>query len=365
MVKMEYEFLNFVNFNCFDKWYVEYYLNSSDMKTKYKTLFLKDIIKPISQGIKKEQYDNLTPIVEKIVFKTGEIVFRKEKKTSMNLYLCKIGELLVSKINFHQGALSLNAHGNIVCTTHYQPYKIKTKKINPEYLILVLRSQYFLSIVQGIKATGIKNESGYEFIGGFQIPVPPLSIQCKIVSSYNNMLKIAEKNQQEANQLEESIDKILFSELAIEEVNQESENNQNVLEVKNFTELFTWGVEYNIAPRTPKSLFVSKKFKNVLLNSVAMINPTADFSWKTSENKPATFLPMECISATYGEISHKFNGETIKSKGYTRFKDNDVLWAKITPCMQNGKCAIAEDLENGIGYGSTEYHIIRDRKSVV
>ena len=99
MVKMEYEFLNFVNFNCFDKWYVEYYLNSSDMKTKYKTLFLKDIIKPISQGIKKEQYDNLTPIVEKIVFKTGEIVFRKEKKTSMNLYLCKIGELLVSKIN--------------------------------------------------------------------------------------------------------------------------------------------------------------------------------------------------------------------------------------------------------------------------
>lgn len=46
-------------------------------------------------------------------------------------------------------------------------------------------------------------------------------------------------------------------------------------------------------------------------------------------------------------------------KGYTYFEEGDVLFAKITPCMQNGKHAIATDLIDGFGFGSTEFHIIR------
>ena len=51
------------------------------------------------------------------------------------------------------------------------------------------------------------------------------------------------------------------------------------------------------------------------------------------------------------------------SKGYTRFVDGDVLWAKITPCMQNGKIALVDGLPNGIGFGSTEFHVLRVRDS--
>ena len=46
-------------------------------------------------------------------------------------------------------------------------------------------------------------------------------------------------------------------------------------------------------------------------------------------------------------------------RGYTFFKDRDILFAKITPCMGNGKCALATDLTNGIGFGSTEFHVLR------
>jgi len=49
-------------------------------------------------------------------------------------------------------------------------------------------------------------------------------------------------------------------------------------------------------------------------------------------------------------------------KGYTVFSDDDLLWAKITPCMQNGKSVLVHDLTNGIGFGSTEFHIVRTRK---
>ena len=47
------------------------------------------------------------------------------------------------------------------------------------------------------------------------------------------------------------------------------------------------------------------------------------------------------------------------SKGFTSFEDGDVLFAKITPCMENGKAALARSLTNGIGRGSTEFHVLR------
>ena len=46
-------------------------------------------------------------------------------------------------------------------------------------------------------------------------------------------------------------------------------------------------------------------------------------------------------------------------RGYTPFRDGDVIFAKITPCMENGKAAIAKGLTNGCGYGSTEFHVLR------
>lgn len=48
-------------------------------------------------------------------------------------------------------------------------------------------------------------------------------------------------------------------------------------------------------------------------------------------------------------------------KGFTYFAEGDVIFAKITPCMQNGKSAIARGLVNGLGFGSTEFHVIRPR----
>ena len=46
-------------------------------------------------------------------------------------------------------------------------------------------------------------------------------------------------------------------------------------------------------------------------------------------------------------------------RGYSAFKNNDVLFAKITPCMENGKSAVATGLENARGFGSTEFHVLR------
>jgi len=53
------------------------------------------------------------------------------------------------------------------------------------------------------------------------------------------------------------------------------------------------------------------------------------------------------------------------AKGYTCFLPGDVLFARITPCMENGKAAIARELTNGIGFGSTEFHVLRPGPDVL
>lgn len=52
-------------------------------------------------------------------------------------------------------------------------------------------------------------------------------------------------------------------------------------------------------------------------------------------------------------------------KGYTYFAEGDVLFAKITPCMQNGKHAVVRGTMGGFGFGSTEFHVIRPNREVI
>ena len=55
---------------------------------------------------------------------------------------------------------------------------------------------------------------------------------------------------------------------------------------------------------------------------------------------------------------------SVRKGGYTYFAEGDVIVAKITPCMENGKCALATGLENGIGFGSSEFHVFRAKDDV-
>jgi len=101
------------------------------------------------------------------------------------------------------------------------------------------------------------------------------------------------------------------------------------------------------------------------LSDISLINPKTNLEG-LADDLDVTFLPMKCI----GELSGNIDRSIIKKlsevkKGYTSFMDGDLLFAKITPCMENGKLAIAHDLRSDIGFGSTEFHIIRLHDSLV
>jgi type I restriction enzyme S subunit len=77
-------------------------------------------------------------------------------------------------------------------------------------------------------------------------------------------------------------------------------------------------------------------------------------------NDLVSFVPMAAVDEGYGKIVAAESKPYIEvMRGYTPFKTGDVLFAKITPSMENGKAAVAGHLEGGVGFGSTEFHILR------
>lgn len=99
------------------------------------------------------------------------------------------------------------------------------------------------------------------------------------------------------------------------------------------------------------------------VHEVVRLQELVEFSPAVTERGDSdyvTFVPMPALDDVSGEIiggDRRLYGEV--KKGYSKFANGDVLFAKITPCMENGKIAVAERLEGGVGCGSTEFHVLR------
>ena len=128
------------------------------------------------------------------------------------------------------------------------------------------------------------------------------------------------------------------------------ENNKKILE----------GLDYLIKGRfvemfgNPLEITKESRYMKEFLT----INPLKR-ELSDKEDIMVSFVPMENVGED-GSFSIKEEGPISNyNKGYTYFKDGDVLLAKITPCFENGKIAIAKNCKNGVGFGSTEFHVFR------
>jgi restriction endonuclease S subunit len=95
------------------------------------------------------------------------------------------------------------------------------------------------------------------------------------------------------------------------------------------------------------------------ISSICMINPKRSELAQIKNDLEVSFLRMASVSVKGKVKSFELRKLSAVRNGYTYFKNNDILIAKITPCFENGKRAIVKNLKNGIGFGSTEFHVIR------
>jgi type I restriction enzyme S subunit len=95
------------------------------------------------------------------------------------------------------------------------------------------------------------------------------------------------------------------------------------------------------------------------IQEVAQVNPRIDKK-SIPDDLKVSFVPMPAVEAESGhiDVSQTKPAKDVK-KGFTAFLEGDVLFAKITPCMENGKMAVVPEVSNGYGFGSTEFHVLR------
>ena len=105
-------------------------------------------------------------------------------------------------------------------------------------------------------------------------------------------------------------------------------------------------------------------WQNITIGEVVTISPKKEKA--IDDDTDVSFSSMHLMSSSLSEhLTYEIKKWADVKKGFTVFRNNDVLLAKITPCFENGKSAVAQDLINGIGTGSTEFMVLRSSNQIL
>lgn len=252
---------------------------------------------------------------------------------------------------------------------------IHKEKILDKYLLYFFQSKILnLNLIRGNNAFG-KSLNSTILKENIKIPLPPLEIQTQIVTECEGLESQCNTIEQSIKAYQELIKAILwhcgittestkdFDSILMSLAELESKLDFELLgKTKQDSKAFLQNLTntLNTLPTPP-----SNGWERIWLKDTRFIdlNPKKEIN-NYDENMLVSFVEMASVSDK-GYIERKIN-KPLKEvkKGYTYFIENDVLIAKITPCMENGKCAIATNLTNNIGFGSTEFHIFRAKSGL-
>ena len=254
----------------------------------------------IPQEIKFSGYDVDTENTFTKTFKKGQILFGRRRA-----YLKK----------------AAIADFDGICSGDITVIEAIPGKVDPLLLPFIIQNDKFFDYAVSRSAGGLSPRVKWEHLKDYEFDLPPIEEQ-----------RILADKLWAAYRLKESYKKLLTA-------TQEMVKSQ-------FIEMFG----------NPLSSIQKNELKK--LGDCCQINPRRP-SVSISDSDLVSFVPMPAVNED-GYIDGATNEEYGKvKKGFTYFENNDVLFAKITPCMENGKGAIAEALTNGIGMGSTEFHVLR------
>ena len=208
----------------------------------------------------------------------------------------------------------------------------------PKFLLYFIKSHQ--NQIKKLGSGGAQPNINQSKVKSLCIPMPPLETQKKIVQKLDHIL----------GQLEEK--KKTLSEIA-----NKNENRINLIYEQ---------IDGEIITKYFESQEVRENSVYHTFEDVCILNPPKSELTNFNENMEVSFVPMITVDDVEGVIkTPEIRRLKEVKKGYTYFRENDVIFAKITPCMENGKSAIGKNLKNKIGFGSTEFHVLRPKDMVL
>lgn len=231
------------------------------------------------------------------------------------------GDLIFGRRRAYQRKLAV-AEFDGICSAHAMVVRAKLEQVLPEFLPYLMMSDHFMKRAVEISVGSLSPTINWKTLKLEAFTLPPIAQQRRVAEVIDASVAVVNRYQEILNRLIE-----LRASFANDAYSLSNSNGR-------------------IA-------------SNGRLEDLAEINPT--LGQRLENDTSISFITMADVSED-GHITQM----TVKpysevKKGFTAFQEGDLLFAKITPCMENGKGAIAKGLENGIGFGSTEFHILRPK----
>ena len=244
-------------------------------------------------------------IGQKLAFKKGDVIFGRRRAYQRKLAVAEF---------------------NGICSAHAMVIRAKPELALPEFLPFFMKSDIFMEHAIKISVGSLSPTISWRTLGAQAFPLPSLDIQKEIAEVLWAVDSVIETYNSVKSNIEKAISVYCSKNFLLHEARRENPNIPS-----------RWKVGY--------------------ISEIASINPSMPKG--LPDDLEVSFVPMENLAEGGGILcQHSKNLGEVR-KGYIYFEEKDILFAKITSCMENGKGALAQSLINGKAMGSTEYHVLR------
>ena len=262
-------------------------------------------------------------VIEKVIYLNDDIILDNNKRLKQNdIFIC-----VSSGSKNHVGKVAFIDYDTNYFAGGFMGILRSNSNNSIKFVFYFLNSKNGKKLLQEL-STGSNINNLSSKILDIRIPKPPLEIQEQIVAE-------CEKVDNEFKTIRMEIDELKTK----------------------ISEIFTkFGISFN----------TNGGGYEPLSNFGVVFNPSKSEIRNLPNDLPVSFVDMQSVSEN-GYIENKITKplKEVMAGSYTYFAENDIIIAKITPCMENGKCAVASGLSNGIGLGSSEFHVLRCEASKI
>lgn len=258
----------------------------------------------------------------------------------------------VGKTYFYDGSI-----GKAIFAGYCIRFRFDENKVMPKFVYWYTKTDTFLSWVNGIQRPSGQPNINKEEYKSYKILVPSRSKQEQLSSYMDIALAKHNKMLYQADRLLSACKDSVFSFLNL----YFREYKPALYSVNKLEDIRELGIYCN-----PHSDYLNDVFSKLRANNffAGHLEDFVEINPKTSraglqDKSNVSFVPMTAVTEKTNQVVYELKPYSEVKTGFTIFKKNDLLWAKITPCMQNGKSFVASDMPTDIGFGSTEFHVLR------
>ena len=259
-------------------------------------------------------------------------------RDTSNYKVVRRGDLAYATIHLDEGSLGIlrDADAGLI-SPMYTVFEVDREQVEPAFLFALMKLPTMVARYQRIGEGSIhrRKSISFERLGRLIFIVPVIEEQRRILSVLDAIDEAIERTEAVIAATERLRDSLLH-------------------------ELLTRGVpgRHREWKEVAGVGTVPACWEVVRLEEVAEVNPKRTRP-RLAGGFLVTFVPMAAVGEDCSGIQTRVKRPFREvANGYTCFREGDILFSKITPCLQNGKHALASDLSHGIGFGTTEFHVI-------